>query len=215
MLGPTLTQLQSSIQARGHGADTVSAQTDAINATLRRLYGMRRWQFLDARAPTNLLATVNNPVVSLTGVADLLHVDAVRVEKGLDTWDLDYLPAEELRRREWADRQADRPLYWTRQGDELWLYPRPNQAYIVGVDYIKTPVDLVAGADRAALPATYTDVVVWGALIDLAFRQRDWNAAAIAERQFEKRLAEMIVQFGLKQRQTSSQVAAWDGWEGW
>jgi len=207
-----LGQLRTSLQGKGYGSDTASAQTAALNAAYRRVVGGRHWPWLQ-RLSTSLTTSVSNPSVPLTTITDLMWVSAVRIEIGSEFYDLIPLEEEEFRSREYQDRQPSVPEYWTEVFGEIRLYPRPDRVYTIALDYYTTPPDLVNDVDVPLFDSTFHDVLVWGALSDMAFRERDFAAYQMADRMFDARLLEMQRSYGLGQRHKSKHVqrsAFWD-----
>lgn len=202
-----LTQLQASIQAKGYGTDTAAAQLDMLNSAYREVLGKRRWPFLekqDATIPT----VVGTASYSLAGITDFLHVDAVRLEitATKDFPEIDYLPPQEFRSLEHTDRDNGTPAYWTFVNQVLRIYPAPDKVWTLRIDYAKRPPDLSAGGDIPVLPDAYHDILVWGAVRELTFRERDWNANQRADAYYQTRVVEMMSELGVRQRQSTRQV---------
>lgn len=210
-----LTELETSLQAKGYSTDTVIAQVEALNSVYRRVVGLRRWSWLET-ANTSLVTVTGNPAVSYSSLTDFLSIDAVRIELGAAYYNLDWVEPQVYRDEAHEDRTNGVPFAWTRQFGSIYLYPRPDNVYTLSVDYTKDPVDLAGGSDTPILPKTYHDMLVWGALSELAYRERDWNAGDRANVRFEERLQEMLGQEAIAQRQTEQQVrrypTKWSDW---
>jgi hypothetical protein len=208
----TLGDVQTAVQARGYGADTAAQQLGFAQAALRRLYSLRRWRFMEASGTTVAVAGI--PAVSLP--ASTRSVDAVRLAFGTDHIDLDYLPQEELRAFWYTDRTPDEPRYWTldRGGSSVFLWPVPNKVYTVEFDTIvRSPIPPDAATAVPLLPDEFLDVVTNMVCADTAARQRDWNAVGYWREQYQTLLTELVKTYALDQRQSSREVARWDGWE--
>ncbi len=201
----TLAQLRTALQNKGYGTDTVAQQTAALNGVYRRINGLRRWPYLERRS-TALTTTIAQSSVSLVPLASLMWVDAVRIAFGTEYTELAHTPVQEFREYAHADRDPGCPVRWTEAAGELHLWPTPERAYTLTIDYITTPADLAADGDIPAFDSTYHDVLVWGAIVDMAFRQREYTALATAESQYNQRLSEMKHGYGVGQRQTPSEV---------
>lgn len=208
-----LTQLQAALEARGYGTDTAVQQTSFINEVYREICGMQRWPFLE-KQDTSVVTAVNVAGYSLAGITDLRSIDAVRIEvtANQEYYDLEYMDPQPFRDMEHLDRDVATPFYWTFINNTLRFYPTPDQAYTVRIDYIMQPADLVAAADTPVLPAAYHDVLVWGAIESMAFRQRDWIGIQNAQQRKEMLLKRMEEEFFLRQRQTSSHVKSSGYW---
>lgn len=202
----TLGDIKTSIQNKGYATDTATAQASMINSVYRRVIGMRRWWFNEVPNNTSLTLATGTQSVSLAGITDFLHVDAVRISTASSQSEIEYVPPQELRDLYHTDRTNGEPLFWTRTGGSLYFWPVADQNYTVSVDYIKYPATLVADGDATIIPDAYQDVLVWGAIKELTFRERDAEGRSLAEDEFQTILATMRHQDGLEQRQTPSEV---------
>lgn len=197
------------VQSKGYATDTAVAQGLSVQSAWRRTIGKRRWPFLEATA--GVTATAGTETVAIAGIADLGRVEAVRLSQGTETF---ASPAfvERGRLRDWLASDVDRstPTCWTLHAGTLLLYPRPDRAYTVTIDYKRRPtydpLDIL-------FPDDYIDVLAWGTVSEMAFRQRDYNAATYAEGQYADRAREMAWDFGIEQRQGSREVGHSDVWD--
>lgn len=208
----TLPLIRGKIQARGYGNDTPEAQDVIINSIYRRIVGMRHWEWLEADNATIVTVASTNAYSTVAAIPDLLHIDAVRMHQGVERLGLDFIDYQILRDKEHWDQVTGTPFYWSQTANEIRLYPIPDGIYTLTVDYIKDPPDLVTDADQSLIPQVYEDILAWGSIAELAYRERDFDASSFAMNQYQGRLNEMVVDFGIRQRQGSTQVAAWDGW---
>lgn len=142
-------------------------------------------------------------------MTDFLVINAVRIEFGTNYPEISYLPEQEFRDLQHEDRQRGVPLYWTLIDDDVNFWPTPDANYVITFDYTKDPPDLAADGDTPLLPATFHDILVWGAIKELAYRERNWSARAVALEEYNARMSDMMHAFGVKQRQTSTQVKDW------
>lgn len=202
-----LADLRTAIQHRGYAQDTEDAQTELVNAEYRRLIGTRRWWWLEVAADTSLTCTVGTEAYSLASITDFLHIDAVRLEDGTNRFTLAYASPQAFRDVAHELRDNAPPVFWTRINSDLYLWPRPDKEYVISVDYVKNPPNLSDDADTPVLPAAYHDLLVWGAVRQLTFRERDKEAYSLANGEYQSLLADMKHQDGLAQRQSSSEVA--------
>lgn len=206
----TLAQMRTAIQELGYGSDTATAQTAAINATLRRIEGYRRWPWQEVDVATGSLALGADVVTH--AITDLLYVDSVRIESGTEYRELEYIEPQELRSRQHLDRDNGTPEYWSKYEGEIRVYPQADKAYTVTIDYIKDPADLSADGDTPTLPATYHDVLVFGAASLLAMRERDWSAFQLYDAHYKERRSEMLGAVGVRQRQNATHVKKSNYW---
>lgn len=230
----TLAQLQAALQARGYGTGNLTAQTEALNGRYREVMSLHRWPFNDV-VNTSLVTVIGTPSVAVTGIADMEAVDAVRLRfpaagTPTETHDLTYLTPQDFRTRlfQGGFNQAGTngvPLWWTQfNGEEsaIQLMPAPDRVYGLDVDYNRDAVDLSAAGDIPVIPVKFHDVLVWGAIVDMAYRERDFNGAQFAQQMYDARLREMERKLGIHQAQNPTHVrrsAFWDlvgrGSSGW
>lgn len=209
---PTLAELRTAVSARGYALTTDGIDA-AINGAYREVIAARRWAFQDT-ASTALTITTGADSVSLGGIEDLLHIDAVRLDNGDASCELDWWPTQVLRREANLDRTTAVPDYWTRQGGELLLYPRPNDDFLLAIDYTPDVPALAADDDQIVIPRLYMDAVVWGAVAELAYRQRDYASADRAEKKRDDAVLRMARAYGMEQRQGGRRVTETGFWDG-
>jgi len=215
----TLLELRASLQAKGYdkgfeaGSGTASnASLDqALNAANRQVVGLRRWRFRENRG--TLTATVDQAFVLISPLTRVAHVDAVRINFGTDFYDLDFRTPQELRALEHVDRTSGRPEFYTVHAQEIRLYPIPDLAYTVSVDYVDYPAAMVADGDPSGVPIEYQDALVWYAARDIAHRQRDWSGAQAARDRYKEALVDMQREYAPRQRQTSNRVGQTGIWD--
>lgn len=204
----TLAILRTRLQQLGYATDTATAQTSMINAAYRRLIGMRRWWFLEVANNQALTCVAGTQSYDIDAtVTDFLHIDGVRLEISTDYLNpLKYLQPAEFFEIAHQDRVNSEPKYWTRVNDKLYLHPRPDRAYTIDLDYVKDPAALSADGDKPVIPAAYRDVLIWDAVRQIAFRERDTQGWSLANTQYYEILNDMIRQDGLEQRRGSQEV---------
>lgn len=213
----TLGDVKAAVQALGYGSDSTSAQTQMAKMVLRRLYGSRRWEFIEAE--TTIAGGLAAGSTSATiGVANLLHVDAVRLRPAgatTPTSELEFHDRQVVRAAQLAaGSERDTPARWAQTSTAKLQFDCPaDLAYDVIVDYVALPTLPAADGDTITWPDAYMDVIVWGVAKQLAHRQRDWSASATADADYTLRLHEMAGEYAIEQRQTSRQVEHWSGWE--
>jgi hypothetical protein len=174
----------------------------------------RRWTFL--KESNIALDTVTNvATVSLAAITDLLHLESVRVRDAFgEPLPVDWKPLQQL--KDMQDRvgvtDTGPPAFWSRDNGALVFWPTPDGPYSLVVDYVAYPGDLAAATDDV-IPDALRDLVVWAAVVPLAFRQRDSQSSAGADAHYSKTLLPRAAsQDATEQRQTSRQVRAgyWD-----
>ncbi len=196
----TEADLQTQVQDAGYATDTASQQARAIKATWRRVLGMRRWKFLDKRAGVSI-ATGLGGVDLAPLITDLAQVSGARLL--VDGYLLKFIPSNEMLDRQALDTDTGTPEYWSMYGTTLFLHPIPNRTYVVTVEYKMAPT---YSTTDILFPELHQDVLVWGAVMRLARRQRDWNGVADAKAEYQDALRALIHSYGIEQRQSTAEV---------
>jgi hypothetical protein len=204
----TLGDVKAAIQAEGYAADTTAAQTELVRNVLRRVYGMRRWNFLQQQLTGGELqvTVANQGIVSLSNLGRDGQLDSVRIAQGTGYWDLDHLDTIELQRRRHLDRGAGTPQYWTQAGAVLLFHPFPSGTFDLEVTFNPIPVLPVEDDDAVAWPEAHLDVLVYGAIIRLCRRQRDWNGLDRARSDFADAVRDVMRDDEDTDRQTGLRV---------
>lgn len=219
-----LGQIKTAIQARGYATDTVTQQIGAINTRYHELVGLHKWPWLETSS--GAIPTVTGQLsYALTAITDLLFVDAVRLSfpsSGTPTeeYDLEYISSEDFdsyRFELGADLVGTNgiPRYWTQDGGaggSLNLLPTPDRVYKLNINYLRVPVDLTVDADTPVFPSTFHDILVWGAIVDMAFRERDWSGMQMAQGEYSRMLGQMERAHAVRQRQNSTHVKRTRWW---
>lgn len=214
-----LSDLVTSVQGKGYSfsnaiTDPANPIVIALNSAYRNILGNQRWPFLEKqnRAITMVVGT---DTYAMSTIADLTQVDAIRIENDAtnEFYDLENKEQQEFRDFQHIDRQVDKPLYWSMVANNFVFWPVPDLPYMVVVDYIYKPPDLAVATDVPVLPLVYHDVIVWGAVMELAFRERDWLGRNFAEGMYQQKYKQMEEEYLLRQRQTSSHVKSSGYWD--
>lgn len=200
------------IQAHGYGTDTTAQQIQFVNDSYNEVNGKQRWPFLEENDQS--LSTVPGQYIySLASLLNFRQVDAVRFNDGADFWE----KGEYVSPQQWRDefyRQGgsgnrqfnEKPARWTIIDQSLHILPVPDGVYTIDIDYVITPPELLNPTDISLWPDDYDDILVWGAIRSLAYRERDWLGRNFAQTEFETRLSRMNEEYMVRQRQTSSEV---------
>ena len=74
----------------------------------------------------------------------------------------------------------------------LHVWPYPDEVYTIGIDYLIEPPDLANPTDTPILPVPYHDVLVFGALKQIAMRERDLWSIGNYGNEYAQRLQQFI-----------------------
>lgn len=203
--GLTLAQIRTGIQHRGFSTDTVATQNDLIQEFYDRIVGMRRWQWLEA-VNTSLTTTPGVGTLSFATITDLRELDSVRLFLNGQVDELQHVDPFELRERAAANKVPSQPLYWTEYAGLIQFYPVPDQVYAVEIGYLKRPLALLDDTDVPIFDPSFHGVLIAGPCMELAERQRDWDAKAAFKDDYAAYVSEMTMADGSPQRQTGLKV---------
>jgi hypothetical protein len=204
----TLTTYRTAVQLKGYDALATATIDAAVQEARRRVFMARRWSWQEATS-TALATVANVATVSLAAITDLAHIDAVRLSDASTRYPVQFRPRTII--RDLQDRngttRTGTPQFWTRIEGSLVFYPTPSRVFTVIVEYAKAAADLAASPAIDIIPDRNQDLVVWAAVVPLAFRQRDFNASSAADQYWTKVVYPSHAgQDGLEQRQTSEQI---------
>lgn len=210
-----LTALVAAVGNRGFAfPNTATDPTNPIfielNNAMRYINSAQRWPWCAVRA--TLTSTVaGTQAYVLSGITDYFLMDAVRLTDAQgNNLDLQHLDPEDYASRTWeivgAGTQTARPYWWTEYAGAISLFPIPDGVYTITIDYFRLPPDLSAGTDVPAIPAAYHNVIVDRAVWALNGRERDWIGRQDAAQAFQLSYSQMLNEYMLRQRQSSSSV---------
>lgn len=202
----TLAQLQAAIQAHGYDSSTAADQLVFINNTYRQLHGKARWPFLEAQDTT--MSTTAGTWIYAWPMTNWRNIDAVRLTQVAfqGYFNMEYMNPQDFRDLENSYPQPGQPEYWSMIDQKLHIWPPPDGVYNVVIDYIIEPPDLAAPTDIPILPVAYHDILVWGAIKQIAYRERDLYSNEIANGEYQTALQQFQEEYNLVQRQTSARV---------
>lgn len=199
---------KTAIRARGYDGTSDDVLVAAIASARNDVASERRWSWLEVSGSMALVLEYDTPSESLSGATDLLYVDAVRIEYDTTRPWLEHLPVQELRDKEHNDRTPGVPQYWTQAAGQIRVWPSPDKAYTLSIDYIRrlTDPDNDDADQDLAVPPDFKSLVAWKACVFLAFRQREAWAMQYASDEYDRELRRKIAGESLGQRQTTDQV---------
>lgn len=216
-MATTAAQVLASVQALGYGTDTKTAQLAMLNQVQRRILNARRWTFALGAESLNTVANQEGVAVDAS-VGATKRIDAVRIEStsGTEQWDLNYIEAPVIRQYLHDNPAAGRPEFWSRRGQSIILYPKPDAIYKLVVDTVNNSAVLSAEGENVLIPDSHIDILVYGIIMQLTFRERDWDGHNFSRQMYAELFTEMIGQYGMQQRQQATHVTdsgQWDNYD--
>lgn len=208
----TLSDIKAMIQAQGYGTDTTTVQTIMIRAALRHLYGIRRWKFLRASSLLFSATVANDGDVDISTLGRGIMIHSVRIGLLTDYRNMKPVDDIELARERFIDRELGFPRRWTRMGDRIVVYPRPNGTYPLEIVYQALTTLPSADGDTIIWPETHVDILMCAVLIQLCRRQRDRQGEANAKQDLADAIVRLDRDEEFTDRQDDDEVGHWDGW---
>lgn len=193
------------VQALGYGSDTEASQLLALNSLHKRVLNTRRWRFL-LSTDTSKSTVIGTGTVTLGTLPEVKRIDAVRLAAGTERFSLDYVEPNVMRDNEHQYRDNGTPEYWSIIGQELHIWPIPDKVYTISLDLVAKPNEITTKANEVQIPDAHVDILVWGTIMPITFRERDWDGHNFSRQMYAELLAEMLAQYGMSNRQTSSTV---------
>jgi len=202
------------VQALGYGNDTEAAQLLMLNQVIRRVTNARRWTFL-LNTITNKVTAAGTETVALdAAIADTIRVDGVEAtQPGGEPFELEYIEPPLIRQYIHDNSATGQPLYWSRIGQNLLFYPIPDAAYKLKIYTVANAVNLTSKAENVPIPDSHIDILVYGMIMQLSYRERDWDGHNFARQMYAELFTEMLAQYGMKQRGQSTHVTSSGSWE--
>lgn len=211
----TAGEVLGAVQALGYGTDTKAAQLTMLNQVQRRILNARRWTF--ALSSTTKTCTVGSPeVVFDSTLAATQRVDAVRMTGtagATEPLELEFIEAPVIRQYLHDNSAQAQPRYWSRRGQNIILYPTPDKAYPLTIDTVANAAKAATEADNVVIPDSHIDILVYGLIMQLTFRERDWDGHNMARQMYAELFTEMLAQYGMQQRQQSTHVTSSGQWD--
>ena len=212
-MATTAAQVLEQVQALGYATDTKTQQLTMLNQVHRRIINARRWTF--AIAVSTLPTVANNASVTFdAAVGDTKRIDAVRLEDSSgNSITLDPIDLPTLRQYTVENDTPGTPRYWARLGNTIRLYPIPDAVYTLVIDSVNNPPVIAAEGTNVSIPDSHVDILAWGIVMQITFRERDWDGHNFARQMYAELFTEMLAQFGMQQRQQATHVTSSGQWE--
>lgn len=106
------------------------------------------------------------------------------------------------------------PAYYSIYAGQYVFYPIPNAVYTYSAQYWRTWPDLSGDNDTYAMPTEHQDTLLYGALMNYAARDKDFNAVQFWQTMYEGKLRELKAHSALTQMETQSKVPMPDHYRG-
>jgi len=206
-MATTAGEILERVQALGYGTDISAPQLKALNMLHKRIVNTRRWRFLGS-VESSLTTSVGVGEYTVDTLADTKRIDAVRLRASNgDAINLEHQEQATVRDFTNLFPENGTPQYWVQIGAKLHIWPKPDKAYSILVDVVDIPTELTESGKNVQIPDSHADILVWGTIMGITFRERDWEGHNFSRQMYAELLAEMQAQFGMSDRQTPKTVA--------
>jgi hypothetical protein len=173
---------------------------DSINAALRSInHNHYNYPFNQVTAEYELEAGVHK--YSIPDNAKVVDYDTARIVRDDDlsvqTTILRRIKYDEYIRNYLDEAlneqvEGDIPKYIAQtQSGEFVLHPKPNQAYVLELEYFINPVDLILFDDIPTVPEAFKHVIIDGAMYHCYMFRDNPQSASMAQQKFEEGLSSM------------------------
>lgn len=195
------------LQALGYGNDTEASQLLTLNTVHKRVLNTRRWRFLQSTESAGEL-TVGTGTKSIQTLPTTKRIDGVHLEFGTERFSLESIERDQMRALEHNMRDTGVPQYWCVIGNSLHVWPLPDKKYTVVLDLVANPNEITTKGTEVQIPDSHADILVYGTIMGITFRERDWDGHNFARQLYMELLNEMMAQYGMSDRQTAKHVVA-------
>jgi hypothetical protein len=190
---------------------SVAAIDDALNAAWLEIASEREWSFLEARNTANDL-TIGSEVVPLP--TDIVVPKHLRISTASESHRLQQVSARTVQDRLDADLPTTTgvPIEWAWVRQTVLVWPRPDRAYDVAIEYVRAPDPADFDADNEAFPFIddrFAVLVAWATIRWMAFKNRDQVSYAIAKQEYLEAKQNLSQS---DRRGEPDHVVEWDGW---
>jgi hypothetical protein len=202
-----VSELRAAIRARGFEADTAAEQLIALNDMQRRLAGSARGLWTVASTTVAVVAGTGDYTLPSAPAGG--HVKSLRLLYAGANAPLRWTDDESLLEHRADYAATGTPVWWALIGPAtLSLWPTPAAAGTLTVRYHRGPPALTSDSDTPILPELYHDLLVVGACMLVAQRERQGAVRNEFDAEFETRSRDMRAQQGVGQQQTPRTIGA-------
>jgi hypothetical protein len=200
-LGDLTTRVQKKIKDTSFATGNI---TDYLNDAQNDLLNEYNLRFMETSQTYTL--TANNADITSGGS---LPTNLVRPKNIVITYNgfeqkLMYMTQEEIDEifpdpTDTTLYQANTPLYWYRFGNTIKVFPTPDKAYTVTLEYLKSPTELSSAADVPDLPQEFREYLVLGAAGRAMEEKDNYDQAAYLLNRASTIGAKLVARYGRRQ----------------
>lgn len=199
--GDLVTRVQQRIRDTGYSSSEIKSY---LNDTLNDVFNEYRLPFV--QATQNYTLTADDPDVTSGSGLPSNYVQALNLiltttgrEKVLlyrDVREMDTLyPSYQSS----SLYPANVPNEWYYFEQTINVFPKPNSAYTVTLQYYKKPTELVSDSDVPELPSEFAELLVVGAAFRVLQVKDNYDQAAIFQNKYDELLQKLVVKYSQPQ----------------
>ena len=181
---------------------------EMMNTSYYDVCRRRRWTWLEVTTSISTVAGV--ATVAIPTAASAYSFGRLRPTSTM-VWPPEYIDDfgdfDPLTRLAIDTLERGEPTFFTMSGANFTFYPTPDAVYQYTVHYWFVPVLLSADADNAVIPDMFRDVIISGALMLHAARDKDPAMYQFYQNQYEGQIEEMRKRDLSRQFQTPSRAS--------
>jgi len=91
------------------------------------------------------------------------------------------------------------PAMWYFYGNDVKVYPVPNDAYTVSLQYYKKPTELTADGSVPEIPSEFEELLVVGASYRVLQVKDNYDQAAILQNKYDEILQKLVMKYSQPQ----------------
>ena len=98
------------------------------------------------------------------------------------------------------------PIYWYFYNDTIRLFPAPDQAFTLTLQYNKKPTELTADSDVPEIPSEFREVLVMGAAYRVLQVKDNYDQASVLQNKYDEILQKLVVRYSQPQIGVATQM---------
>lgn len=199
VLSDIATRVQTRVRDSGYSTTTIKG---FINDTQNSIFNEYDLRFMETSTTYNLTTNVQD-ITNGSGLPSDF-VSPINLVITTDNYenDLIYVDYKELDELfpDQSSTTATTPRYWWFYGDTISVYPKPDQAYVVRLRYLKKPTALSADGDVPDVPSEFEELLVYGAAYRV-FEEKDMDEkAANFEAKYNREVQKLVNRYAFRRK---------------
>lgn len=208
ILSDIVTRVQQRIRDTGYSSTEI---TSYINDAQRDIFNEYRFPFIQTTQPYTLAPNVSDitngsglPVDYVQALnLTLTNVGTNQLLQYMDIRQIDeFYPDPDNP----VTNPPSIPTKWYVSGETIKVYPIPNSAYTLSLQYYKKPTTLSADSDVPEVPPEFEELLVLGASYRVLQVKDNYDQAGVLQNKFDEILQKLAVKYNQAQVGTATRM---------